>query len=66
LIVSFFLPLVLATPILLSHHWGIPSLYDCAVLIIAEIAVFIGVAAYLWAWPVFNYFCKKYEDEKPG
>ena len=66
LIVSFFLPLVLATPILLSHHWGIPSLYDCAVLIIAEIAVFIGVAACLWAWPVFNYFCKKYEDEKPG
>jgi glycopeptide antibiotics resistance protein len=62
-IVSIIFPLLLAAPLLLLRHWGLPSLYDYAVLIIAEIAALIGSAACLWAWPVFNYFCRKYEDE---
>lgn len=56
-----FLP-VLATPLLIAHHWGFPSMYDVAVLVIAEVAVFIGAEARLWAWPVFNYYCREYED----
>ena len=56
----FFLP-VLATPLFIFHG-GLPSLYDLAVLIIAEIAVFIGAAACRWAWPLFNYYCRYYAD----
>lgn len=62
IVLLFFLPVV-ATPLLMLHRWGIPSLYDCAVLIIAETAVFVGAAACLWAWPVFNYYCQQNEDK---
>ena len=54
----FFLPLS-ATPLFVL---GFPSLYDVAVLVIAEVAVFIGAAACLWAWPIFNYYCQKYAN----
>ena len=57
----FFLP-ILAAPLLLMRHGGFPSLYDIAVLAIAELAVLIGVAGRLWAWPVFNYYCREYEE----
>ena len=58
MLLVFFTPF-LALPLLLVHHAGFPSLYDSAVLIIAEIAVFIGAAACVWAWPVFDYYCRQ-------
>jgi hypothetical protein len=61
MLLVFFTPF-LALPLLLVHHAGFPSLYDCAVLIIAEIAVFIGAAACVWAWPVFDYYCRQNAD----
>jgi hypothetical protein len=61
LVSIFFLPMISA-PLFLIHRWGYPSMYDVAVLIIAEIAVGIGVATCLWAWPVFNYYCRHYRD----
>ena len=62
LIISVFLTPFLALPLLLMQHAGLPSLYDSAVLVIAEIAVFIGAAAYVWAWPVFDYYCRNNAD----
>jgi glycopeptide antibiotics resistance protein len=61
---TIFLTPFLALPLLLLHRAGFPSLYDGAVLIIAEIAVFIGAAACLWAWPVFDYYCRQYDDRR--
>jgi glycopeptide antibiotics resistance protein len=59
---AVFLTPLLALPLLLMHSAGFPSLYDIAVLVIAEIAVLIGAAACIWAWPVFDYYSGQNAD----
>jgi Predicted integral membrane protein len=64
---ALFFPLLVA-PLLFLHHWGVPRLYDIAVVIIAEAAILIGCMSCLWAWPIFTYYCQRNpygEDETP-